>query len=240
MKVDKGYAAVPWQPRHAGALVQQVPAGEGRMRSRRRTGRAPRDLRKALKKIGVYGFGTGAGAGQQLGSHIHGQLDDQQRRRPVRRRTASRTCVTDAQHRGDRVRAGAGRQGHRRPGQPVSYTTDNAHAQWKAARSAMGFDTRRPGRATSAATSPTQLIVGGPLTSPPATRRCSDFPNNIMMYTNTPSQHGVGGVPRPTTSRTWRRSGRRTPDRRCRSLKSITETAGVPQGRQRRSRSITE
>jgi multiple sugar transport system substrate-binding protein len=71
----------------------------------------------------------------------------------------------------------------------ATYTSDNAQSQWKAKKFGMGFDTAGLANNVGGATA-SDLTVGSPLTSPAGKKGALYFPNNIMMYTNTPSQKG--------------------------------------------------
>ena len=71
----------------------------------------------------------------------------------------------------------------------VSYTTDNHLAQWKNKKFAFGIYTAgldQPLGDTDAG----DLLVASPLTGPHGDKATLSFGNNIMMYTNTPSQPG--------------------------------------------------
>ncbi|MFD0759030.1 hypothetical protein [Arthrobacter ulcerisalmonis] len=68
----------------------------------------------------------------------------------------------------------------------VSYTTDNLNAQWKDKKAAFGMLTlgvpERVGDTSG------DLMVASPMAGPHGDKAALIFPNNIMMYTNTPSQ----------------------------------------------------
>src|SRR5439155_25603773 len=71
----------------------------------------------------------------------------------------------------------------------VSYTTDNLLAQWKSKKAAMGIYT--PGLDTDSGDNSGDLqVMDSPLAGPHGDKACLVFPNNIMMYANTPSQEG--------------------------------------------------
>ena len=95
---------------------------------------------QALKKIGVFGFGTGTGAGNNLGSHTmvammimnggglftpDGKAD----------------CVTDRNIEAMTFVQAARQRGHHRPRPAVSYTTDNLPAQWAKGKVGLGIHT---------------------------------------------------------------------------------------------------
>jgi len=68
----------------------------------------------------------------------------------------------------------------------VSYTTDNLNAQWKDGKAAYGMLTlgvpERVGDTSG------DIVVASPIAGPHGDKAALIFPNNIMMYTNTPSQ----------------------------------------------------
>ena len=70
----------------------------------------------------------------------------------------------------------------------VSYNNDNVLAQWKAKKFAMGIYT--PGLDADAGETDGDLRVMSPLTGPGGEKASLAIENNIMMYTNTPSQEG--------------------------------------------------
>jgi multiple sugar transport system substrate-binding protein len=68
----------------------------------------------------------------------------------------------------------------------VSYTTDNMSAQWKDGKAGYGlFQVNVPQRVGDTSG---DLLVADPITGPHGDKATIVFPNNIMMYTNTPSQ----------------------------------------------------
>jgi multiple sugar transport system substrate-binding protein len=70
----------------------------------------------------------------------------------------------------------------------VSYTRDNTFSQWKNKKFAMGIDSAGLDADTGDTTG--DLLVMSPLTGPRGDTSGLSFVNNIMMYTNTPSQEG--------------------------------------------------
>jgi multiple sugar transport system substrate-binding protein len=70
----------------------------------------------------------------------------------------------------------------------VSYTRDNTFSQWKNKKFAMGIDSAGLDADTGDTTG--DLLVMSPLTGPHGDTSSLSFVNNIMMYTNTPSQEG--------------------------------------------------
>ncbi|MHC6219450.1 ABC transporter substrate-binding protein [Arthrobacter sp. MMS24-S77] len=71
----------------------------------------------------------------------------------------------------------------------ISYTATNANSQWKAEKFGMGFDVPNLAANVGGAAA-SKLVVGDPLTSASGKKGALYFPNNIMMYKNTPSQKG--------------------------------------------------
>jgi multiple sugar transport system substrate-binding protein len=185
MKTAKGYAAVPWQLDfrvwwYRKSLLDQagvaVPTTWDELLTASR----------ALAGKGLFGYGTGCGAGNNLGSQgLHlmmlnngGGLFDPDGKVDV---------VTDANLRAmqfvqELVAAKAVDPAS------VSYTTDNLIAQWRTKKVAMGIYTA--GLDTDTGDTSGDLRVMGPLTGPGGQKAGLVFQNNIMMYANTPSQPG--------------------------------------------------
>ncbi|RZT11699.1 carbohydrate ABC transporter substrate-binding protein (CUT1 family) [Kribbella sp. VKM Ac-2569] len=183
MKTDKGYAGVPWQTDvrpfwYNKALLDQagvsVPTSWDELLA----------AGKALKKVGVSGFATGAGAGNNLGAHTMvammvnnggGMFDPD----------GKPDCVTDANIQAMTFVRELANEGIIDSG-AVSYTADNLDAQWKNKKAGIGIHT--PGLAARAGTTGKDLHVMDPLKSSSGTVAGLFFVNNLMMYTNTPSQ----------------------------------------------------
>ncbi len=186
MKTDKGYVAVPWQSDFrvwwyrkslfddAGAKVpttwdELMTAGE------------------ALKKKGYFGWGNGAGQGNNIGAHAmvsmminnggglftpDGKLD-----------VLNERNVEAIDFILQLVKAGISDPAS------VSYTTDNHLAQWKNKKFAFGIYAPALDEAIGEP-SGADLLVASPLTGPHGDKSMLTFVNNIMMYTDTPSQQG--------------------------------------------------
>jgi multiple sugar transport system substrate-binding protein len=186
MKVKKGYAAVPYNLDmrvlwYNKSLLAKAGAS------------VPTDWQSylnaaaALKKIGVYGYGTGAGAGNFTGSHIlvswminnGGGLFDQNQKP---------NCVTKENIDAMNFVLEMVKKGYVDPAS-ATYTSANAQSQWKAKKFGMGFDTGGLAENVGGAVGP-DMLVGSPLTGPSGKKGALYFPNNIMMYKNTPSQKG--------------------------------------------------
>ncbi|GAA4048414.1 extracellular solute-binding protein [Arthrobacter methylotrophus] len=182
-KSDKGYVAVPWQLDmrplwYRKSLFDQagvaVPTDWPSLL----------DAGKKLKGIGAVGFATGSGAGNNIGNHLmimmminngggvftkDGQLDVMNDRNveaiEFLLELVSNGVIDPA---------------------AVSYTTDNLDAQWKNKKAAFGMYVlgvpQRVGDTSG------DLLVASPMAGPHGDKATLVFPNNIMMYKNTPSQ----------------------------------------------------
>ena len=140
---------------------------------------------KALKKNGVYGYGTYSGAGAFTGGHTlvahminngGGLFDENQ----------NPNCVTPQNIEAMDWVLGLVKNGYVDP-RSATYTSANAYAQMNAGKFGMIWD----GAGTPAnvnASIASNLVVGDPLNGPSGQKGALYFPNNIMMYKNTPSQ----------------------------------------------------
>ncbi|ROQ37001.1 multiple sugar transport system substrate-binding protein [Frondihabitans sp. PhB188] len=145
------------------------------------------DTAAALKKIGVYGFAangntSGGNAFQMItGFMINngGGIFDED---------GKPNLVTPANVGALEFIEENIRKGYVDPG-AISYTATNSNSQWKAEKFGMGIDV--PGLAANVGGSQAaDLLVMDPIESDGGTKGALYFPNNIMMYTNTPSQKG--------------------------------------------------
>ncbi len=184
LKTKNGYAAVPYNLDmrlywYRKDLLEQVGA------------EVPTDWDsfeaacKALKKKGIYGYGTYSGAGAFTAGHTlvahminngGGLFDGDQ----------NPDCVTDANIQAMDWVIGLVKNGYSDP-RAGTYTSANAYSQMNANKFGMIWD----GAGTPANVSATvskNLEVGTPLTGPSGEKGALYFPNNIMMYKNTPSQ----------------------------------------------------
>ncbi len=143
------------------------------------------DAAAALKRIGVYGFAANgdASAGNAFqmitGFMINngGGIFDEQRKPNL---------VTSANIEALEFIKENISKGYVDPGS-VSYTATNSNSQWKAGKFGMGIDV--PGLAANVGGSvASQLVVSDPLVSAAGKKGALYFPNNIMMYKNSPSQ----------------------------------------------------
>jgi multiple sugar transport system substrate-binding protein len=183
LKTDKGYVAVPWQL-------------DMRVLSYRRSllevagVEPPVDwdtfvtVGKALKKIGVIGYGTAAGAGALIGEQSilalminnGGGLFGED---------GKPDCVTDRNIETLQFFQRLSREGIIDPA-AVSYTTSNLSSDWKSKKVGMGFNV--PSLKASLGETGDDIQVASPLKGPHGDTGTLYYVNNLMMYTNTPSQ----------------------------------------------------
>ncbi|KQR63677.1 ABC transporter substrate-binding protein [Arthrobacter sp. Leaf337] len=182
-KTDKGYVAVPWHLSmrvmwYRKSLFEQAGVD------------VPKDWAtlleagKALKKIGAVGFATGAGAGNNIGNQAmimmminngggvfskDGELD----------------VMNDRNVEATEFLLELVSNGIIDPA-AVSYTSANLDAQWKDKKAAFGAHVSQMD--TRVGDTSGDLIVASPIAGPHGDKGGLVFPNNIMMYTNTPSQ----------------------------------------------------
>lgn len=141
------------------------------------------DAAAGLKKIGVFGFGTGGGAGNFQGGQTlvswminngGGLFDEDQQP----------NCVTPRNVEALDFVLEMIKKGYSDP-RSTLYTTTNVAAQWKNKLFGLGWDV------------PTLIdnvgagwdgMVGSPITGPHGDKGTLGFVNNIMMWKNTPSQ----------------------------------------------------
>jgi multiple sugar transport system substrate-binding protein len=189
MKTDDGYAAVPynldvrcsWYNKSLLAKAgADVPTSWDEYKA----------MCAKLKKIGVYGFGLGSGAGSFTGSHImtafminNGGGLFNSNKEP--------DCVTPENEEAIEYILELVKNGYSDPAS-ATYTSANVQSQWKAKKFGYGWD--GAGLAASVGGDvAADMLVGDPLTSPSGKKGGLYFPNNIMMYKNTPSQKGSEG-----------------------------------------------
>ena len=186
MKTAKGYAAVPYNLdlrvlfyndsllRKAGATVPT-------------DWQSWLDAAAALKKIGVYGYGAAGGAGANNGfqgiaslmvNNGGGFFDENQQP----------NCVTPANIEAVDYVLEMVSKGYVDP-RSVAYTQANLVSQFGAQKCGMGVSPVSLAASVGGPVQP-QLKLASPLTSASGKKGALFFPNNIMMYTNTPSQKG--------------------------------------------------
>ena len=183
----KGYAAVPWQLDirvwwYNKKIFDQLGSDPADVVGRSDDGRQGAEAAK-----GYYGFAAGAGAGNNLGAHHMvmmminnggGMFDADGKLDCVTRRT-SRPCSSSrswSRREDHRPALGElhGRQPERGSGRTVS-------SRWASTQ---------PALAGNIGDTSGDLALMKPLSSPSGKQACLVFENNIMMYTNTPSQAG--------------------------------------------------
>ena len=185
MKTPDGYAAVPYNLDmrvlwHSTSLLEEAgvePPTDWQ---------SYLDACEALKKNDVYGFAISAGpqsngAQMLVGLMINngGGLFDEERKP---------NAATPANIEAMEFVAEMLAKGYIDPG-AAGYSTTNMYSQWKARKNAMGFE--GSGLAYQLGGDLLEdVVVGDPLVSAAGTKGALYFPNNIMMYTNTPSQEG--------------------------------------------------
>jgi len=186
MKTDDGYAAVPYNLDVRCSWYNKSLMAEAGVESPK-TWDEYLAVCAALKKIGVYGFGLGSGAGSFTGSHIltafminnGGGLFNADKKPE---------CVTPENIEAMDFILELVKNGYSDPA-AATYTSANVQSQWKAKKFGFGWD--GAGLAAGAVGDVAgDLVVGDPLTSPSGKKGGLYFPNNIMMYKNTPSQKG--------------------------------------------------
>jgi multiple sugar transport system substrate-binding protein len=182
-KVDGGYAAVPWQ------LDARI-VWSNKALLKKAGVEAPTDfdswisVGKALKKIGVFGYGIGTGAGNNLGSHSMVALMIMNGG-GLFTPDGKADCVTDRNIESmDLVRQMVS-EGIIDPAS-VSYTTDNLNTQWAKGKVALGFNSAA--LQSQAAAVADDLEVVSPIAGAHGDKATLHFVNSIMMYTKTPSQ----------------------------------------------------
>lgn len=184
-KTDKGYVAIPWSIDirviwYRKSLLEkagvEVPTDWDSLRT----------AGLALKKIGVYGFGTGAGSGNSIGNQSvmtmilnnGGGLFDE---------AGKPNTATPENIEAVDFLIGLAKDGIIDPNS-ISYTGENMLAQWK--NKSFGIGVSNPGLATDVGETDGDLQVTSPLTSSSGKKGTIVYIPNLMMYTNTPSQKG--------------------------------------------------
>lgn len=187
LKVEKGYAAVPYNLDMRVIWVNKALLEEN-------DAEVPTDWQSyldacaALKKNNIYGYGTGAGAGAYTGQHAivcwminngGGLFDENQQPNAVTPENIEAVeFVLEMVSKGYVDPASS------------TYTSDNVQSQWKAKKFAMGYDTGGLSANIGGAIAK-DLEVISPLSSPKGTKGALYFPNNIMMYDNNTNKKGT-------------------------------------------------
>lgn len=183
MKTDAGYVAMPWALDlralwYNKALLEEAGA------------EVPTDwdgilsTGLALKKIGVSGFGLAGGSGYNHAPQVlitlmlnnDGGLFDDDGKLDV---------VTDRNIEAIDFALELVHEGVIDPAM-ISYSTDNLLTQWAEGKVGMGI--HEPGLALQLGDTDGNILVASPPASPNGDYGTLAFVNNIMMYTNTPSQ----------------------------------------------------
>ncbi|MFF2844103.1 ABC transporter substrate-binding protein [Paenarthrobacter sp. NPDC057981] len=187
LKVKEGYAAVPY-------MIDMRLLWQNKQLMEKAGAETPTDWQsylnacQALKKIDVYGFGTGGGAGSSLAAQtIHsllinnsgGLFDDEQQP----------NCVTQENIEAVDFVLELVSKGYADPAS-ISYTTENVKSQWAAGRFGMGWFVCLPGGVVNDVNTDVgrALEIGEPLTGARGDKGTIMFIANLMMYKNTPSQ----------------------------------------------------
>jgi multiple sugar transport system substrate-binding protein len=185
MKTAKGYVAVPWQLDmrpwwYRKSILDEVGVKVPTTWDEVMT------AGEALTKKGYYGFATGSGAGNNLGAHqmVMMMINNGG---GIFNEAGKVELVTDRNVEAMQFVAELLKAKIIDPA-AVSYTGDNQNNAWKTKKNAMGIDT--PGLDGNIGDTSGDLLVMKPLAGPHGDKACLVFENNIMMYTNTPSQAG--------------------------------------------------
>lgn len=182
LNTSNGYVAVPWQLdmrvlTYRKSLLEKagvdVPTDWDSLLS----------AGKALKKIGVVGFGTAGGAGELMGGQTilglminngGGFFDPD----------GKPDCVNERNIETLQFLQELSRNGIMDPA-AVSYTGANLTTDWQSGKIGMGFNSVP---AMGTALGGTDILVASPLKGPHGDKGALYYVNNLMMYTNTPSQ----------------------------------------------------
>ncbi len=186
MKTEKGYVAIPYN------LDMRV-LWYNKTLLDKAGAEAPTDWQSyldacaALKKNGVYGFSLSSASSNGnsfqtltgvLINNGGGLFDEEQKP----------NCVTQTNIEALDWVVEMIKKGYVDPGN-LGYSSTNTNTQWSNRTCAMGIDVPGlPQNVTGAVQQ--ELVLGDPLVSSAGKKGALYFPNNIMMYKNTPSQKG--------------------------------------------------
>ncbi|MFJ5959009.1 ABC transporter substrate-binding protein [Paenarthrobacter sp. NPDC092416] len=183
-KTDKGYVAVPWQ-------LDIRPLWYRKSLFEKAGVAVPTDWAslleagKKLKSLGAVGFATGSGAGNNIGNHLMIMMMLNNGGGVFSKEGGQLDVMNDRNVEAIEFMLELVSNGIVDPA-AVSYTTDNLNAQWKDGKAAYGMLTlgvpERVGDTSG------DIVVASPIAGPHGDKAALIFPNNIMMYTNTPSQ----------------------------------------------------
>jgi multiple sugar transport system substrate-binding protein len=187
LKVEKGYAAIPYNLDMRVIWVNKALLEEA-------GAKVPTDWQSyldaaaALKKNNIYGYGTGAGAGAYTGQHAivcwminnGGGLFDENKQP---------NAVTPENIEAVEFVLEMVSKGYVDPASST-YTSDNVQSQWKAKKFAMGYDTGGLAANIGGGVASDMEVIS-PLSSPSGKKGALYFPNNIMMYENNTNKKGT-------------------------------------------------
>jgi multiple sugar transport system substrate-binding protein len=187
LKVEKGYAAIPYNLDMRVIWVNKALLEEA-------GAEVPTDWQSyldaaaALKKNNIYGYGTGAGAGAYTGQHAivcwminnGGGLFDENKQP---------NAVTPENIEAVEFVLEMVSKGYVDPASST-YTSDNVQSQWKAKKFAMGYDTGGLAANIGGGVASDMEVIS-PLSSPSGKKGALYFPNNIMMYENNTNKKGT-------------------------------------------------
>jgi multiple sugar transport system substrate-binding protein len=183
-KTGKGYVAVPWQ-------LDIRPLWYRKSLFEKAGVDVPKDWAtlleagKKLKSAGAVGFATGSGAGNNIGNHLMIMMMLNNGGGVFSKEGGQLDVMNDRNVEAIEFMLELVSNGIVDPA-AVSYTTDNLNAQWKDGKAAYGMLTlgvpERVGDTSG------DIVVASPIAGPHGDKAALIFPNNIMMYTNTPSQ----------------------------------------------------
>jgi len=186
MKTANGYVAVPWQL-DIRVWWYSKPIFSKLGLTPPTTWDEVMTVGKTLAQHGYYGFGTGAGTGNNLGAHAMvmmminnggGMFTADNKLDVVTPRNIEAMQFVQELAKAKIIDPAS-----------VSYTTSTQDSQWKAGKFAMGMYTA--GLDVDAGVTDGSLaVMEKPLAGPNGDVACLVFQNNIMMYKNTPSQAG--------------------------------------------------
>ena len=186
MKTPGGYVAVPWQL-DIRVWWYSKPIFSKLGLSPPTTWDELMSVSTTLAKHGYYGFGTGSGAGNNLGAHAMvmmminnggGLFNASNTLDVVTPRNLEAMEFVQQLAKAKAIDPAS-----------VSYTTDTQDSQWKAGKFAMGPYTAGLDVDTGISNG-SLAVMPGPMAGPHGDKACLVFQNNIMMYKNTPSQAG--------------------------------------------------
>lgn len=185
LKTDKGYVAVPSQIDMRVFWYRKSLLDENGIKPPT-TWDEYMTAATALGKKGLFAFGTGSGAGNNLGAQAllsmminngGGLFSPDNKLDVVSPRNIEAMDFVKELYKVKAIDPGS-----------LSYTGDNQQTQWKTKKVAIGNYT--PGLDSDLNDKTGDLLVMSPMTGPHGDKGTISFLNNLMMYTETPSQAG--------------------------------------------------